>query len=130
MRKSECIKIAVFNDHECICLSCSRRKILLVPPKSEIIINFVNIAIAILDFSPCKVTAFNLLCLIFCIISLLLSFISLFLVIALPTIVKSNKFFFNFHDCLWKRAITICRAIQNRSHESIYKTNTEMKQRG
>ena len=53
-------------------------KILLVPPKLR------KIHFPLLCIAPCKVIALCLLCLIFCIISLLLSFIFLSIVISLP----------------------------------------------
>ena len=64
-------------------------KILLVPPKCEIINSAILlfIFIAILDFiAPCIVIALNILCSIFGIISLLLFLIALPKVIAFPTI--------------------------------------------
>ena len=96
---------------------------------------YCNSNIWLFSIVPYKDIALNLLCFIFALVSLLLSFISFFdscktfyllkaiemsftlLLLLLLRFKKSNNYC--YHDN-WKRTIPIGRAIQKRNHELIY----------
>ena len=98
-------------------------KILLLPPKYEIIIvpsYHSNRNIGLFSIAPCKVIVLILFASFFA--SVLSFFFDGFLskVIALPTTAIAIVV------AIVGRAITIWEAIQKRSHETIYKTHTRI----